>query len=808
MSRRLPSKDDDDIEFCKHDVFLLPTRLLPPDKDLEEDLSDVSMQEDVVDEDDVDEILAFEQHLSTPQSTTEERLSMVDALYRAADTYGYDVDGTNLPDDAMFPTLDEAAFFSTIISCGEPHEMECVALWDYFGGNNFDDLNVHAGDTVFVVAEEFQVRVTDEHNYLRLPFQWSLGRWISDRPVNPYLGLIPSHYLVSKQFYDDHPLLFKWPVWYLGNAEVHEVIGKLYSDRSALCPGLFAIFSPAWLNIDLDEQRCYLLMILLERDKKHDERLGQLIEIEKGNYGILTDSINHIFGEMLPENLLQQKTERMEHIEFISEIETTPFAPAVVPIHRSSMGHFEFMGIRYETLYDLVHHLATTRTALPHKLVYCRSSPLVVGRNVVPPPTANFKKDLRCQPMTIEQWAASHFDQVTRRVEGNEKTLFTTKTIFDPDKKRHMVVADKLNLSPQTRAAMRAYLKKFELPETAQHKNAEKLWERMPQHETSIRIFSPFYTDFGKIDCGGGELGKGAFGTVCKGHVQKSARERMPVAVKRLRLRQNQNKDRDQAFNELEILEMVAHPNVVFYYGFSVHDDNLYLLFELMDTSLDKFVDKSDAILSENERLDLLAQICRGMSFLHTRTPPVVHGDLAARNVLLKKHPVYIKKYIAKITDLGLAKTCREELFTDYDDPHKIPFKWLPPEVLSSRTLSLKTDVWAFGIVCFEVCDKMGEPYGALVAATNLCQFLKDGFRHEKGLNMSDTIYEISMDCMREQPMDRPSFGELVERFLDCIIETDGEDEKNLRAREKVMAEKTRRDRMKMTHDNLLADGL
>lgn len=190
----------------------------------------------------------------------------------------------------------------------------------------------------------------------------------------------------------------------------------------------------------------------------------------------------------------------------------------------------------------------------------------------------------------------------------------------------------------------------------------------------------------------------------------------------------------------------------------SADDSSLFLLFELMDCSLDKFIMNSDAILSENERLDLLAQICRGMSYLHTRTPPVIHGDLAARNVLLKKHPVYNKKYIAKITDLGLAKTCRDELHTKYDDPHKIPFKWLPPEVLGGRILSLKTDVWAFGILCFEVCDKMGEPYGACVNSSSLYQYLNDGYRHERGMHMSATIYEISLDCMRHQPVDRPNF--------------------------------------------------
>lgn len=205
----------------------------------------------------------------------------------------------------------------------------------------------------------------------------------------------------------------------------------------------------------------------------------------------MTDSIDHIFGEMLPSDMQKEKSSKMQHIEFMSEIDTTPFEPAVsseilvfpclihlfqiVPIHRSAIGHYEFMGDRYETLYDLVHHLASHRSALPHKLVYCRSSPLVVGRNVVPPPTRKFKKDLHCQPMIIEQWAASHFDGITRRFECSEKTLFTTKTIFDSNKKHHEKVANRLNLSAEEKEHISAYLKKFDVPENGKQKVQLKL---------------------------------------------------------------------------------------------------------------------------------------------------------------------------------------------------------------------------------------------------------------------------------------------------------------------------------------------
>ncbi|KAF1762271.1 hypothetical protein GCK72_010533 [Caenorhabditis remanei] len=819
MSKTPPGEQG--IVVRRNEVFLLPTRLIPSSKDLEEDLSDVSLEEGIVETADIDELMMIDHLEKTREKKNEKgkrrvednRVNTINTLDQLCELYGYDVDGRDFPDDVLFDSFNEASAFSQPIFCGESHEIECVALWDYFGGDNYDDLNVHAGDSINVIAEEYQVRVVDK-NYMRMPFQWSLARWMTERNVNTYLGLIPSHYIVSRQFYEDHPLLFKWPVWYHGSAEVHEVLHKLYSDRSALCPGLFAIFSPVWLNIDLEEHRCFFLMILIERDQHHDDELRELIEIERGNYGIMVNSINHFFGEMLPENEQPEKSDATEFIEFMSEIETTPFEPAVVPIHRSPLGHYELMGNRYETLYDLVHHLSTHRSALPHKLVYCRSSPLVVGRNVVPPPTPKFRKDLRCQPMIIEQWAATHFDEVTRRVECGEKTLFATKVLFDIEKRSHEAIANRLNLGDPEKAAMASYMKTLDIPRSPDDDSVETGKKRCPPHETAIRINSLFYIDETQIfDCRSGKdtLGKGAFGVVKKGNLVRNSEDRVPVAVKQLALKENESDERHPAFTEMEILEMVSHPNIVEYYGFSMISGSmngvssaitLNLVFELMETSLDKFIDKIDAILSENEQLDILSQICRGMSFLHTRTPSIVHGDLAARNVLLKKHPVYWKKYICKITDLGLAKPCLDELHTQYDDPTKIPFKWMPPEVLSSRTLSLKTDIWAFGIVCFEVCTKMGEPYGIINAST-LYQYLNDGFRHYELPNMSETIYDVALDCMRYHPSDRPTFGELVDRFLDSIIEMDGEDEVKMKQREKVTSEKQRKERMANNHKKL-----
>ncbi|KAK6025425.1 hypothetical protein OSTOST_08676 [Ostertagia ostertagi] len=59
--------------------------------------------------------------------------------------------------------------------------------------------------------------------------------------------------------------------------------------------------------------------------------------------------------------------------------------------------------------------------------------------------------------------------------------------------------------------------------------------------------------------------------------------------------------------------------------------------------------------------------------------------------------------YILKLTDFGISKRTRSETFATYDDPNKIPFKWLPPEVLRSREMTPKADVWSYGVLIHEL---------------------------------------------------------------------------------------------------------
>ncbi|VDO97235.1 unnamed protein product [Heligmosomoides polygyrus] len=99
-------------------------------------------------------------------------------------------------------------------------------------------------------------------------------------------------------------------------------------------------------------------------------------------------------------------------------------------------------------------------------------------------------------------------------------------------------------------------------------------------------------------------------------------------------------------------------------------------------------------------------------------------------------------------------------------DPHKrVPIRWLAPETLRMAIYTQKTDVFSFGILCWEIYDNGIEPYpGMTVAEVN--QNVKEGYRMELPPNVNPEIQVyIKVRCWSENPNDRYSMAELAKHF-------------------------------------------
>ncbi|XP_055308104.1 fibroblast growth factor receptor 3-like [Sitodiplosis mosellana] len=157
-------------------------------------------------------------------------------------------------------------------------------------------------------------------------------------------------------------------------------------------------------------------------------------------------------------------------------------------------------------------------------------------------------------------------------------------------------------------------------------------------------------------------------------------------------------------------------------------------------------------------------QISRGMHYLASRK--VLHGDLAARNILL------CDENVIKICDFGLARSLYKTDVYRKNKEALLPFKWLAIESMKNHVFSIHTDVWAFGVVLWELFSLGATPYPGL-SGQDLYKKLLDGYRMEKPDFATQDIYDIMSACWRKEPELRPSFDELgrsLSKFLDPSV--------------------------------------
>lgn len=93
-----------------------------------------------------------------------------------------------------------------------------------------------------------------------------------------------------------------------------------------------------------------------------------------------------------------------------------------------------------------------------------------------------------------------------------------------------------------------------------------------------------------------------------------------------------------------------------------------------------------------------------------------------------------------------------------------LPLRWMAVESMANFKFSLRTDVWSYGIVCYEVFSHGGVPYGALNPMV-LPSEVERGVRPEQPTDCPAAVYDLMRSCWDAVPAQRPTFREIYTRM-------------------------------------------
>lgn len=162
--------------------------------------------------------------------------------------------------------------------------------------------------------------------------------------------------------------------------------------------------------------------------------------------------------------------------------------------------------------------------------------------------------------------------------------------------------------------------------------------------------------------------------------------------------------------------------------------------------------------LTERQVYKIGQQIASALDFLQQKN--LFHGDVAARNVLIGHD------FTAKLCKLGLAyrsHACGPSTVT-----HTVPLKWQAPERLLKKPPSIKSDIWSFGILLYEMIT-LGAPPFPEVPPSDILQHLHKRHIMNRPSSCQPAMYSIMKDCWCWTPTDRLSPTQLISRIQRAI---------------------------------------
>lgn len=230
---------------------------------------------------------------------------------------------------------------------------------------------------------------------------------------------------------------------------------------------------------------------------------------------------------------------------------------------------------------------------------------------------------------------------------------------------------------------------------------------------------------------------------------------------------------------EINLLHKINHSNLIRLSGICFNDGYWYLVYEYAANGpLSDWIYygiNDGKFLDWTQRIQILLDVATGLNYLHSfTTPPHVHKDIKSSNILLDTD------FRAKIANFGMARSAEGEEDHFTLTKHIVgTIGYMAPEYLEHGLVSVKLDVYAFGVLMLEILT--GKEVAVLYEENKhlsdvLNAVLKDedgkeSWRHFMDPSLQDRypselakfLAKLIDNCLEKNPAVRPAMDEIVQ---------------------------------------------
>ena len=239
------------------------------------------------------------------------------------------------------------------------------------------------------------------------------------------------------------------------------------------------------------------------------------------------------------------------------------------------------------------------------------------------------------------------------------------------------------------------------------------------------------------------QVAVGGFGVIYKGWDPFIKRT---VAIKMCATPDEEVRQRFQ--QEAEFVGNLVHRNITLVFDYGVEDEVPYIVQEFLSGfDVDELL-KAGVVQDENSIVSILLQVAEGLEFAHERG--IVHRDIKPSNIRV------LEDGTVKIMDFGIAKSILAASKLTQTGIALGTAGYLAPEQIQGRTVDARTDIFALGVVAYELVTGV-RPFESATLSNVLYKILNEEpeYPADTSAHCSEALDRVIRRCMAKEPADR-----------------------------------------------------